>query len=145
MIVRELELRDIDQVCIMEEEAFSMPWHKESFIDMVKNPDALYLVVEDDNGVICGCAGALSVLGEGEICNIVVHTDRRGQGYGRVLVSELITRGRRDFLIEAFTLEVRVSNDVARRLCESLGFVCEGIRPGFYDKPKEDAAIYWLR
>lgn len=145
MIIRDLELKDIDQVCVMEEEAFSMPWHKESFIDMVNNPDALYLVIEDDNGVICGCAGALSVVGEGEICNIVVRADRRGQGYGKALVNELIARGKRDFAIEAFTLEVRVGNTAARHLYEGLGFVCEGIRPNFYDKPKEDAAIYWLR
>ena len=44
-----------------------------------------------------------------------------------------------------YTLEVRVSNAPAIRLYESLGFESAGIRPGFYDKPKEDAMIMWKR
>ena len=26
----------VDQVCILEEEAFSMPWHRESFLEMIR-------------------------------------------------------------------------------------------------------------
>ena len=35
-IIREMTLADVDQVCILEEMAFSMPWHKESFIEMIE-------------------------------------------------------------------------------------------------------------
>ena len=28
---------------------------------------------------------------------------------------------------------------------EKLGFICEGIRPGYYSDPVEDACIYWNR
>jgi len=31
----------------------------------------------------------------------------------------------------------------ARRLYEKLGFVSKGIRPNFYEKPKDDAVILW--
>ena len=47
--------------------------------------------------------------------------------------------------VEDFTLEVRAGNDVAIRLYESLGFLTEGVRPHFYDKPVEDGLIMWLR
>ena len=47
--------------------------------------------------------------------------------------------------VEAFTLEVRKSNDSAIRLYESLGFVMEGIRKNFYEEPIEDALIMWRR
>ena len=47
--------------------------------------------------------------------------------------------------ITAYTLEVRVSNAPAIRLYEKFGFVSEGIRPGFYEKPTEDAMIMWRR
>ena len=30
----------VDQVCVLEEEAFSMPWHKDSFLEMIENPHA---------------------------------------------------------------------------------------------------------
>ena len=169
--IRKMELKDVDAVCLMEEEAFSMPWHKESFIEMITNRDALYLVAEipadakddmtgsdgsttdegqndgsaDTDVIVCGCAGLISVLGEGNICNIVVKSEFRRLGIGRRLVQSMIEQGRSDFDIGAFTLEVRKSNAAAISLYEELGFVCEGVRPGFYIKPKEDAYIYWLR
>ncbi|MBP9997007.1 MAG: ribosomal protein S18-alanine N-acetyltransferase [Lachnospiraceae bacterium] len=160
IVIRELTLKDIDAVCLMEEEAFSMPWHKESFIDMINNPDALYLVAEaiDDTCVISanaaqngncvkvvGCAGVISVIGEGDICNIVVSTDYRGQGVGTKLVKALLLQGEEDYGIKEYTLEVRVSNKPAIALYEKMGFVGEGVRPGFYDEPKEDALIMWRR
>ena len=43
------------------------------------------------------------------------------------------------------TLEVRVSNQPAIRLYEILGFKGEGVRPDFYEKPREDALIMWKR
>ena len=43
------------------------------------------------------------------------------------------------------TLEVRAGNSPAISLYESLGFRTEGIRPGFYAKPREDALIMWKR
>ncbi len=143
--IRKMEMNDIDAVCAMEEEAFSMPWHRESFIDMINNRNALYLVAEDDRGVVCGAAGVLAVAGEGSICNIVVKADCRDRGIGRRLVQSMIDRGQSEYDIKDYTLEVRVSNEPARHLYESMGFVCEGIRPGFYEKPAEDACIYWLR
>ena len=59
-------------------------------------------------------------------------------------MAELIAGGQKEG-IEAFTLEVRVSNAPAIHLYKKFGFVSEGIRPGFYEKPAEDADIMWLR
>ncbi len=47
--------------------------------------------------------------------------------------------------VTAYTLEVRVSNEAAIQMYRKLGFVSEGIRPGFYEKPVEDAMIMWKR
>lgn len=171
LIIRRLEVKDIDSVCEMEEESFSMPWHRESFVDMINNRDALYLVAElsdeqedqmtesddrvmilqdfapdyDKDVTVCGCAGLISVIGEGNICNIVVKKELRRLGIARRLVQSMIDVGRERYGIRDFTLEVRQSNEAARRLYEELGFKCEGIRPKFYEKPNEDACIYWLR
>ena len=42
------------------------------------------------------------------------------------------------------TLEVRVSNTAARSLYAKKGFSDVGIRPGYYEKPREDAVIMTL-
>lgn len=47
--------------------------------------------------------------------------------------------------MNAFTLEVRVGNQAAIHIYEKLGFRSEGVRKGFYEKPKEDALIMWRR
>ena len=41
------------------------------------------------------------------------------------------------------TLEVRVSNAVARKLYEKLGFRQAGIRPRYYTDNNEDAVVMW--
>ena len=41
------------------------------------------------------------------------------------------------------TLEVRASNEGARRLYERLGFSVAGVRPNYYSSPVEDALILW--
>ena len=41
------------------------------------------------------------------------------------------------------TLEVRRSNDIARRLYERFGFAVAGVRRGYYRNPEEDALILW--
>jgi ribosomal-protein-alanine N-acetyltransferase len=42
-----------------------------------------------------------------------------------------------------YTLEVRVSNDVANRLYEQAGFRARGIRRGYYTDNREDALVMW--
>ena len=43
----------------------------------------------------------------------------------------------------AYTLEVRVSNEVAIRLYEQAGFKARGVRRGYYTDNREDALIMW--
>ena len=144
-IIRELMEKDVDQVCVLEEEAFSMPWHKESFLEMIRNPDAMYLVALGQNDEVTGCCGVRNIVMEGDISNVVVKRAERGKGTGRALMTELMIRAVEKYGIQAFTLEVRVSNTAAIKLYQSLGFVNEGIRPDFYEKPIEDAMIMWKR
>lgn len=147
IVVRTMQIEDVDQVCVLEEEAFSMPWHKQSFLEMIAHPDALYLVAEnrEQPGKILGCCGVRNIVGEGEITNVVVKKESRNEGTGRKLLTELLRRGMKELGISAFTLEVRVGNAPAIHLYESLGFISEGIRKNFYEKPREDAMIMWKR
>ena len=78
------------------------------------------------------------------IDNVVVAPEFRNRGIAQAMLRELIRRGE-EKKIEAFTLEVRVGNMAAVHVYEKLGFLSEGIRPRFYEKPVEDANIMWKR
>lgn len=143
--IREMTLADVDRVCVLEEMAFSMPWHKESFVEMIENKDALYLVADDEQSGVIGCCGVRSIVGEGDITNVVVHPDFRQKGVAYKMLTQLLLQGEQDFGIKEFTLEVRYSNIGAIHLYEKLGFVSEGIRKNFYEEPVEDALIMWKR
>jgi len=147
--IRTMTERDIPRVAEMEKEIFTDPWSEKVYRETFELDGVEYVVVCDNdpqtgNEIIIGSAGVRNIVDVGEITNVMITPSYRRQGIGRLMITELLERGKRLGAVD-FTLEVRVSNDNARELYESLGFVFEGIRPGFYNNPKEDAAIYWLR
>lgn len=140
---KKLEPSDLDRVCEIEEASFSMPWKREDFEDLIERTEANYLVILLDDYLI-GTAGYTFNGFEGYVNNVAIDPLYRGKGYSKVLMEALIEDGLKKGVKE-FTLEVRVSNLPANRLYESLGFVSEGIRKNFYEKPTEDANVMWLR
>ena len=142
-MIRPMLDEDVEAVSKIEEATFSMPWKPDDFRDMIRRDNMTYLVAELD-GKIIGGAGMRNILGDGEVTNVAILADYRGRGYGRRLMEALLLAGS-ELGAKAFTLEVRKSNEAAIRLYESLGFVSEGIRPDFYERPKEDALILWKR
>ena len=143
IIIKPLTEEYVDQVCVLEEEAFSMPWHRESFLEMILNENACYLVGLVEEEVVASC-GLRHIVGEGEITNVVTKNTMRGKGIGKQMLLKLLEEGGK-LGAESFTLEVRVSNAPAIKLYESLGFVTEGRRKNFYEDPMEDALIMWKR
>ncbi|MCH5261071.1 MAG: tRNA (adenosine(37)-N6)-threonylcarbamoyltransferase complex dimerization subunit type 1 TsaB [Lachnospiraceae bacterium] len=140
---RRMTPADVPFISKLEQETFSMPWSADSFLEMIDREDASYYVAERDGQLLGGC-GVLMIAGEGNITNVVVAPEARNQGIGTAMLKHLMEEGSRAGLT-AYTLEVRVSNAAAIHVYEKLGFVSEGIRPGFYEKPTEDAAIFWKR
>ena len=141
--IRELQDSDIESISAIEQVSFSMPWSPQDFRDLLSRDYCFYLVAVAD-GKVVGCAGLTNICREGNIDNVVVAPEYRGQGIATGLLEELLIQGEAQG-IEAFTLEVRVSNAPAIHVYEKLGFVSEGIRPRFYEKPVEDALIMWRR
>ena len=143
MQIRKMLLADVDRISELEEMIFTMPWHKESFIEMIENPDSVYMVAIEDEKPVALC-GIIDIAGEGNISNVLTDPEYRGRGFGYEVVKaamEECLKGK----TECFTLEVRVSNTPAISLYEKLGFVSEGVRPNYYEKPTEDALIMWKR
>lgn len=153
--IRPANLDDLDQIHQLERSVFSTPWSRKALAHQLSpdNKDAklfvLYLPGKDqaDDSMtsetgeeILGYGGYYLHVDEGEILNIAILPDHRHQGLGRKLLAFLLAdaKARR---VQRLTLEVRKSNEAARRLYASQGFVPCGERKNYYDKPREDALI----
>ena len=141
--IRPLEERDVDRLVELEHGTFNDPWSKEDYLHLLTLSYACYLVAVCEE-IPVGFAGMLILCGEGDIDRVMVDPGFRGMHIATELLTRLFQLGDTQ-KVDAYTLEVRASNTPAIRLYESLGFVNEGLRPGFYDKPKEDACIMWRR
>ncbi|MBE5874150.1 MAG: ribosomal-protein-alanine N-acetyltransferase [Lachnospiraceae bacterium] len=143
LVIRRLTDDDVEPLSAIESASFSMPWSAEDFAALLTRDYCVYYVAELD-GEVAGCCGMTNICNEGNIDNVVVAEKFRGRGIATALLERLLEEG--DSLgITAYTLEVRVSNTPAIHVYEKLGFVSEGIRPNFYEKPTEDANIMWKR
>ena len=143
IIIREMTVEDVPQVAVLEASNFSMPWSEKAFYEQLNNEHALYMVAVY-NEMVLGVCGLLESFGEADICNVSVEHSYQNKGIATRMLNALMEEGARRGII-AFTLEVRAGNLSAIHLYERLGFVTEGIRPGFYERPKEDAVIMWKR
>ncbi len=141
--IREMLLSDLDRVAEIEKEIFSVPWTKKGFADSMSQEYTKYLVALED-GEIAGYCGYFQSFEEADITNVAVESSFRGKGIAKKMLLQLMEEGEKRG-IHAYTLEVRKSNDPARKLYEKLGFEEAGIRKNFYEKPIEDAVIMWKR
>jgi len=134
-----MNISHVSAVAALEAQLFSAPWDEASVRGELINELSLWLVAEED-GVVLGYIGSQTVLGESDILNLAVHPDHRRKGIGRQLTLSLCDALRKNGSY-CITLEVRVSNESAKALYESLGFVSVGRRPRYYSRPQEDADI----
>lgn len=145
IIVRPLAEGDLDAASEIERQCFTRPWSREALAEAIRNEASYFVVAVLESGVLAGCAGMHAVCGECYIDTIAVPAAFRRKGVGRAMLEALVRLAEQ--MHAAFlSLEVRPSNGPAIGLYRSMGFDYIGIRPGFYDAPKEDAAIYtrWL-
>lgn len=141
--VRPMEEGDLERVAQLEKENFSMPWSVLSLRDALGNPAAFYVVAQEEDRIV-GCCGCWQSLDEGEVMNVSVAGDCRGRGIAFALLQELEKIGEARGVL-SYTLEVRESNAPAIRLYHKCGYRSEGIRPNFYENPRENALIMWKR
>lgn len=134
-----MEEGHVPQVAALEKLCFSDPWSEKSVASELSNPLSLWLVALDGD-VVAGYIGSQTVLDETDMMNVAVHPDYRRRGVARMLVGSLV-----DALVKRgshrLTLEVRASNEPAKRLYETLGFTQVGLRKNYYRAPREDALI----
>ena len=139
LVIVRMGLDHASAVAGMESACFSMPWSLAQIEAELGHDYSHYWVAELD-GDLAGYAGMNVVLDEGYVTNVAVHPGHRRRGIAQKLVERLI--GQAEEMSLAFlTLEVRKGNEAARALYAKLGFKVWGTRPGYYQKPVEDALL----
>ncbi|WP_041056409.1 ribosomal protein S18-alanine N-acetyltransferase [Jeotgalibacillus campisalis] len=140
---RWMTMADIDAVVAVEEECFSVPWKRVAFEnELTVNQFAKYLLLLNEGEVI-GYCGLWLIMDEAHITNIAVLPRLRGQKLGKKLMKKVLEFAK-DAGARTVTLEVRVSNDIARSLYQNLGFLEGGIRKNYYSDNQEDALVMWV-
>ncbi len=134
---------DLDGVLEVEAESFTNPWTRDMYTWELQNRSVCHIyVVRSPDCAVAGFCAFWLVFDEIHINNVAIRPPFRGQGLGTTLMHHVLAEGRRLGARRA-TLEVRASNDGARRLYERLGFHVAATRPHYYTSPVEDALILW--
>lgn len=141
IVIEKMQTKDLPEVAEIEARVFSVPWSEQGFADALKQ-DTIFVTAKQD-GQVVGYCGMYCSFEEGEITNVAVLPEAQNHGIGKKIISALL-RASQKKNISRIVLEVRVSNTPAIRLYEGFGFQKAGIRKGFYEKPREDAAIMIL-
>lgn len=139
-VVRPMRREDVEEVVAIEGAAFTTPWSPATFTALLEQPRAVLLVLERGEEGVVGYAILWCVLDEGELANIALREDVRGEGLGGVLLDRVLAVAR-ERGVRSLYLEVRESNTAARGLYASRGFGEVGRRRNYYDDPREDARV----
>jgi ribosomal-protein-alanine N-acetyltransferase len=140
---RKLKLRDLNSIEEIERSSYPTPWSRSMFAGELAKPSSICLgAVEVDTERLVGYLIISRYVDAWHVMNIAVADDYRRRGVATRLMERLFeltsVDGRR-----GYTLEVRVSNEAAIHLYESLGFKARGVRRGYYTDNREDALIMW--
>ena len=137
--LRRMTDADIAAIIALEESVYPQPWSERVFRDELSLQNRSYLVA-DQEGTIVGYGGLLVDESDAHITTVAVDPEARRHQLGTrlmlALVDEALAAG-----AQYLTLEVRVSNEGARRLYQRFGFSPVGVRKNYY--LTEDAVVMW--
>jgi len=134
---------DVDAVLWVEQSSFRDPWSRKLFEEEFKNPDlSQYFTAKVDDHIV-GYMGFWLVEDEAHITNLAIHPAFRRQGIAQKLLQNTMARAKK-MGAERATLEVRASNEPAKKMYEKNGFNLVAIRKKYYSDNQEDALILWM-
>jgi ribosomal-protein-alanine N-acetyltransferase len=148
--IRKVEASHIADLIRIGEETNLSPWSAQSYLEEMKNPNAILLCsVNETNQTVGFVVGRLVAGGEtssrtdAEIYNIAVIKDEQRRGCGQSLFDAFRSRCES---VEAvyIWLEVRESNTPAIMFYEKNGFERVQSRKHFYENPREHALLMRL-
>lgn len=140
MRVRQARPADLDEVLRIEHRSMPDPWSAIAVAAELRVANSAGWVATAE-GRVQGYAFFRTCRPECELLRLAVEPESRGAGIGSALLRRALDHLERDGFSSCF-LEVRSSNEGARRLYERSGFVRTGVRKNYYCRPVEDALQY---
>jgi ribosomal-protein-alanine N-acetyltransferase len=140
---RRLKLRDLNAIEEIERRAYPTPWSRSMFAGELAKPSSICLgAIDADEERLVGYLIISRYVDAWHVMNLAIAESHRRRGIATLLMERLfeLTAGDRR---RGYTLEVRVSNQAAIKLYESLGFKARGVRRGYYTDNREDALVMW--
>ena len=137
VLLRPMTKDDLDEVMAIERSAYRYPWSSGFFLQELQVACARSILAEVD-GKICGYVLFWLLPGSIDVHNIAIAPDHRRLGIARMLMHQVVAVAVAQSAARV-TLEVRQSNEPAKNLYLSLGFVKTGLRKGYYSDDAEDA------
>ncbi|MEO1765959.1 ribosomal protein S18-alanine N-acetyltransferase [Thiobacter aerophilum] len=140
---RPMRREDLARVMEIERDLYPFPWSEGNFRDSLQAGYSCW-VCERARAVV-GYAVLMLAAGEAHVLNIAIARAWQRQGLGTALLRHLIALAR-DYGAREMFLEVRPSNETARRLYHGMGFNEIGLRPRYYPAHggREDAILMAL-
>jgi [ribosomal protein S18]-alanine N-acetyltransferase len=135
----------LDEVMIIEREAYEHPWTRGNFIDSLHSGYQAQILAAGE--VVLGYFVAMKGVDEVHLLNLTVAPRQQGEGWGRVMLDGLALWARGQGA-QWLWLEVRVSNTRAQRIYERQGYRRVGERKRYYPAAhgkREDAVVMSLK
>ncbi|MFQ5682465.1 MAG: ribosomal protein S18-alanine N-acetyltransferase [Candidatus Binatia bacterium] len=136
---RGMDPSDLEHILRIENASFAYPWSARFFLQELRVPCARSLLAIV-SGKPVGYIIYWVLPSDVDIHDLAVDPSYRRRGIGRALLAAVIGEARNRGSTRV-TLEVRKSNETAQKLYQSLGFVEDGVRRGYYSDNGEDALL----
>lgn len=133
---------DLDSLMEIEHYSFPTPWKRHMYEhDLASNKFSRFFVVSHrETGELLAYCGTWFIYEEAHVGTVATKREYRGCRLAEQLLAYTALQADLEGL-EYMILEVRVSNEAARRLYERLGFSQVGVRRGYYTDTREDALL----
>ena len=140
-----MNIRDVEEVVRIENDAYPFPWTRGNFLDSLANRYEAWVLREADER-LAGYFLLMSAVDDVHLLNITVRPDLHGQGIGRYLLNKVCELAEAAGIYRVL-LEVRPSNQHALAVYRHAGFQMIGIRKKYYPaagSSREDAIVMRL-
>ncbi len=131
LVIRNASIDDIKYVVEIEGKSFKYPYPPIAFITFMTLYPKYFLVGEHCGRVISYVLAAVDKDSSGHIISIAVDPEYRGYGLGKLLMMSVESRLLQDG-INKFRLEVAVSNSIAIKMYELLGYKISKVLKRYY-------------